>query len=81
MSEIKDLDRVILLEDVIGKDFEANTPIILAKGSIGTVVMEYDGTAFEIEFVDRFGKTYAMETISAEKLSLFEHSPLNLSSC
>jgi len=49
-------DIVALLGDVPAKHFETGQPLLLRRGQIGTVVMTYDGTAFEVEFADRDGK-------------------------
>jgi len=35
--------------------------------------MEFNGSAFEVEFSNRNGETYAMETISASKVMLLHH--------
>ena len=34
-------------------------PITLYKGQVGTIVMEYDGEVFEVEFSNNDGTTYA----------------------
>jgi hypothetical protein len=35
---------------------------------MGTVVMAYDGTAFEVEFAGRDGRAYAILPIKTDKL-------------
>ncbi len=45
----------------------------LSKGQVGTVVMEFDGSAFEVEFSHQDGTTYAMETIPSTKLMLLHY--------
>ena len=42
---------------------------------VGTVVMAYDGSAFEVEFADRDGHAYALMPINADKLMLLRDSP------
>lgn len=70
MGKIKDLDLVALLEDITTTHYETGEKIQLYKGQIGTVVMEYDGIAFEVEFCNNDGKIYAMETLKTEQLML-----------
>jgi len=50
MEIIKDLDIVALTEDLEATHFETKQRIKLFKGQVGTVVMEFDGSAFEVEF-------------------------------
>ena len=68
MRKIQDLDLVALTEDIQTTHYETGRTIILYKGQVGTVVMEFDGTAFEVEFSNYDGTTYAMETLKAEQL-------------
>ena len=42
----------------------------LPAGTIGTIVLEYDGTDFEVEFVDSNGDTIDVLTTPAEKIEL-----------
>ena len=42
----------------------------LSAGTIGTIVLEYDGTVFEVEFVDNNGDTIDVLTTPAEKIEL-----------
>ncbi|MCC3414480.1 DUF4926 domain-containing protein [Microcoleus sp. PH2017_02_FOX_O_A] len=73
MKKIKDLDIVALTEDLEATHFETKQIIKLYKGQVGTVVMEFDGSAFEVEFSHQDGTTYAMETILATKLMLLHY--------
>jgi hypothetical protein len=68
-------DTVALLEDTRATHFETNEPLLLHRGQVGTVVMTYDGAAFEVEFADREGRAYALIPIGAEKLMLLRDSP------
>ncbi|NJN73307.1 MAG: DUF4926 domain-containing protein [Limnothrix sp. RL_2_0] len=70
MKQIKDLDIVAITEDIQTNHYGTGESITLYKGQVGTVVMEFDGTAFEVEFSGNNGSTYAMETVPAEKLLL-----------
>ena len=48
----------------------------LTAGTEGTIVLEYDETAFEVEFFDNNGETIDVLTIPAEKIELvtaYEH--------
>ncbi|MGL6139364.1 MAG: DUF4926 domain-containing protein [Planktothrix sp.] len=73
MKTIKDLDIVALTEDIEATHFETKEIIKLSKGQVGTVVMEFDGSAFEVEFSHQDGTTYAMETIPATILMLLHY--------
>jgi len=61
-------DIVALLEDTPARHFLTGERLLLRRGQMGTVVMIYDGTAFEIEFAGRDGHTYASLPIKADKL-------------
>ena len=45
----------------------------LSAGTIGTIVLEYDGTAFEVEFIDSGGNTIDVLTTPAEKIELIKN--------
>ncbi|MDJ0507633.1 MAG: DUF4926 domain-containing protein [Crocosphaera sp.] len=74
MNKLKELDIVALTEDRQTIHFETREPITLYKGQVGTIVMDYDGKAFEVEFSNNDGTTYAMEIISANKLMLLHYN-------
>jgi hypothetical protein len=59
---MKELDVVRLTEDFAG----------ISAGTKGTIVLEYDGTHFEVEFVDASGDTIDVITTPAALLSLVE---------
>ena len=69
-------DVVALLDDVPAKHFETGQPLRLRRGQIGTVVMSYDGTAFEVEFAGRDGRAYALLPVPAGKLIVLHESPV-----
>lgn len=69
-------DVVALLEDLPATHFETGKPLLLRRGQIGTVVMTYDGTVFEVEFADRDGRAYAMLPVPAAKLIVLHESPV-----
>jgi len=68
-------DTVVLLDDLATNHFETGQPLRLRRGQLGTVVMTYDGTAFEVEFADREGRAYALLLIPSEKLLVLYDSP------
>ena len=69
MSNIKLLDVVALTEDLPEEK--------LFKGQVGTVVEVYkEGEAFEVEFVDREGRTYGLITLKARQLMALHHEPV-----
>lgn len=57
---MKELDIVRLKEDFRG----------IAAGTEGTIVLEYDGKFFEVEFVDSEGNTIDVLTTPADDLEL-----------
>ena len=68
-------DVVALLDDVPARHFTTGQPLLLRRGQIGTVVMTYDGTAFEVEFADRDGRAYALLPVSADRLIVLHEAP------
>lgn len=68
-------DLVALLEESPTRHFATGAPLTLRRGQIGTVVMTYDGSAFEIEFSDMRGRAFAILPISASKLMLLHDTP------
>jgi hypothetical protein len=68
-------DVVVLLEDLRTKHFETGQPLMLRRGQVGTVVMTYNGSAFEVEFAGRDGRAYALLPVATEKLMLLKDAP------
>ena len=68
-------DVVALLEDLPAKHFETDQPLLLRRGQIGTIVMTYDGNAFEVEFADSEGRTYALLPVPAGRLMRLRDVP------
>lgn len=71
-------DIVALLEDIATTHFTAGTPLTLRRGQMGTVVMTYDGSAFEVEFCDSMGGAFALLTVAANKLMLLHDAPASV---
>jgi Domain of unknown function (DUF4926) len=65
---MKLLDTVALLDDL--------PELGLHRGQVGTIVEVYEPRAFEIEFVDIQGHSYALETLNASQLILLHHQSL-----
>ena len=74
-AEIHMHDTVAPLEDVPAKHFLTGQALLLRRGQVGTVVMTYDGSAFEIEFSGRDGRAYALLPVKADKLMPLRETP------
>lgn len=80
MTQIKLHDNVALTEDIETQEFMTDKKILLRRGQVGTVVEEYkNGEAFEVEFSDNNGQTYALLTVTADKLILLHYDRIYLS--
>jgi hypothetical protein len=74
-NEIQIHDLVALLEDTNARHFETGQSLILRRGQIGTVVMNYGDQAFEVEFAAKDGRTYALLALESDKLMLLRDAP------
>jgi hypothetical protein len=74
-AEIQMHDLVAVTEDIATVHFATGTPLTLRRGQIGTVVMAYDGSAFEVEFADAQGRAFAMLPVPTDKLMLLHDAP------
>ncbi len=72
-------DVVALTEETPGIHQDTNQPIVLQRGAVGTILMDFEGSAYLIDFVDSQGVTYAMETIPGAKLMQLVHEPMLVS--
>ena len=70
MPEIKILDVVALTEDIPGRD--------LIRGQVGTVVESLPPDAFEVEFSDDKGRTYATLALHSGQLMVLHHRPVKV---
>jgi hypothetical protein len=75
MNEIQEYDLVALTEDAIATHKVTNQQITLRRGQMGTVLMSFDHKAFLIDFTDKQGTTFAMETIEPVKLLRLINEP------
>jgi hypothetical protein len=62
---MKLLDIVALLEDL--------PEVGLLRGQVGTIVEEYEPDVFEVEFSDKNGRAYAIETLISSQLLVLHH--------
>ena len=76
-SEIHMHDAVALLEDARATHFVTGRSILLrrGRGQVGTVVMAYDGTVFDVEFAGHDGRAYAILPLHASKVMVLRHTP------
>ena len=65
--QIKFLDVVALTEDVPEHG--------LRRGQVGTVVEVHGSDAFEVEFADNNGRTYATLSLRGGQLMVLHHQP------
>jgi len=75
-TEIQMHDLVALLDEVPTRHFDTGAPLTLRRGQIGTVVMTYDGSAFEVEFSDAQCRAFAILPIPAKTLILLHDAPV-----
>lgn len=67
-ATINELDVVALTTDVPSAK--------LVRGQVGTVVMVYEPGAYEVEFVDSTGHTYALQTLKGDQLMVLHWEPV-----
>lgn len=78
MNEIQEYDLVALTEDIIAIHKETSKKILLKRGQVGTVLMDFEQKAFLVDFADQDGVTYAMETVAKENLISLIYQPFEL---
>ena len=61
------LDVVALTEDLPGRG--------LRRGQVGTVVEVLGGDAYEVEFSDNDGRTYAILALRTDQVMVLHHQP------
>ncbi len=66
-NDIHELDVVALIVDIPERG--------LRRGQVGTVVLVHTPYAFEVEFCDNDGHTYAMLALKAEQLMVLYYQP------
>ena len=69
-ASVKLLDVVALTENIPERG--------LARGQVGTVVEIYGPDAYEVEFCDDDGRTYALLSLHANQLMPLHHRPLQV---
>ena len=75
MNEVHEHSVVALLDDFPTTHFRTKQPLLLERGQVGTVVMVYGEKHVEVEFSDTAGVTYALVTMSPDRLMVLRHSP------
>ncbi len=50
----------------------------LYRGQVGTIVEIYEPDVFEVEFCDKKGQTYALQTLKATQLLQLHYMPFEL---
>lgn len=70
-QQIHSLDVVALTEDLPERG--------LRRGQVGTVVETLAPDAFEVEFSDNQGRTYALLALRIEQLMVLYHQPVEMS--
>ena len=73
---ISEYDVVALIEDCAATHAETQQNLLLRRGQVGTVLVVFLDRDVLVDFADSTGQTYAMETISLEKLMLLLHEPV-----
>ena len=69
-DKIKILDVVALTADLPERG--------LRRGQVGTVVEKLDRNAFEVEFSDDHGRTYAMLALKANQFMVLRYKPVQV---
>ncbi len=73
---LNEYDVVALTEEIETEHQETKEPLRLRCGQVGTVLMTFEDNAYLVDFADSDGQTYAMETITANKLMLLFYEPI-----
>jgi hypothetical protein len=68
-------DPVALLVVTAATHFETDMPLLLRRGQLGTMVMVYDSTHFEVESADSGGRAYAMLPLTGDMLMRLHDHP------
>lgn len=68
-------DVVVLTENTPAEHFETRFPLLLRRGQLGTVVLDYDGNNFEVEFASKDGVTFSLVALPATKLIVLQEEP------
>lgn len=76
MTQQKEYDIVAIEEDFQATHKETQETILLRKGQVGTIVMDFEGEAFLVDFADETGVTYAMETLPKDRLIPLLYEPV-----
>ncbi len=73
---LNDYDVVVLTAEIPATHKATHQPILLRKGQVGTILMNFDDRAYLVDFADTQGCTYAMETVPSDQLIQLIYEPL-----
>jgi hypothetical protein len=71
-------DVVALKSQVRTVHKETRQTILLQPGQVGTILMNFNDTAYLVDFSDAQGVTYAMESIPADLLMRLHYEPSSI---
>ncbi|MEM8503717.1 MAG: DUF4926 domain-containing protein [Cyanobacteria bacterium P01_D01_bin.1] len=74
--KINEYDVVALTEDHTATHAHTQQALMLRRGQVGTILMIFQDQNVLIDFADSTGQTYAMETVSIEKIMPLLHEPV-----
>ena len=72
---LHEYDIVALIAEIQAIHKATSGPILLRPGQVGTILMSFDDRTYLVDFADAEGNTYAMETITSEKLMQLVYEP------
>jgi Domain of unknown function (DUF4926) len=67
--KFKEYDVVALTQEIQAMHKETQQPILLRHRQGGTILMDFEGRAYLVDFSDAQGNTYAMETVPTDSRS------------
>jgi hypothetical protein len=73
--KFKEYDVVALIHEIPATHKATQQSLVLRRGQVGTVLMDFEERAYLIDFSDTQGNTYAMETVPAENLMQLVYEP------
>lgn len=79
MSKIKLHDTITLTENITTNQFMTDKKIVIPRGQVGIIIEIYpEENAFEVEFSDSNGQTYALLSLSVEQFIILYYDTSNL---
>jgi hypothetical protein len=74
--KVNEYDVVALTEEHTATHALTQEALILRRGQVGTILMVFRDQDVLVDFADSSGQTYAMETVSIEKIMPLLHEPV-----